>query len=388
MQWFASSDPRREVWRQLLELANLDLALSHIESIHGSDPRHSRNREKQASQLRVALIQAREYFEVAERASLLTRPNHLFYGAVALTTALMLLRGDGTKSLDAVRRAPGGRQHGLELSVGLNAGDAANRLSLLERVSVEVRPRGHFANWIACQLALERDFVRTDTIDTAGSTQTRMEQVGTLRRPRFGELQGSKRTLLRLCQQLPDLHHDLARFRIGPPCSRVSVRRVCYENRSRPETIKWYVHSAAEATQLWLILEKFRLPARDAIGSLDALVDEDRASAIVEASIEHLSGQLSYPDIRRAADGSSIIYGRELGTSELCDAYMLAYALSMLARYYPDLWVSCIESHCLAAKVIELAVETLVTKIPLIVLGEMRDTAVVVSSQAPPWQSW
>lgn len=98
MEWITSENTYEESWRRLLEFANVELAMEAISGFHGEPTKSTLpNYRKQAEQARVALLQAREYFEAAKASSLYTQPNHLYYGSVALSTACMLIRGDGTK---------------------------------------------------------------------------------------------------------------------------------------------------------------------------------------------------------------------------------------------------------------------------------------------------
>jgi hypothetical protein len=76
---------------------------------------HRQDILKQARQIGFCLKQAEEYFRAAESATLATRPTLLYYGVVSLSRALVLLRQDGTKSLDYVRRERVHAHHGLEI---------------------------------------------------------------------------------------------------------------------------------------------------------------------------------------------------------------------------------------------------------------------------------
>src|SRR5664279_4155213 len=119
MEWVTTSDVRRESWRRLLEYSNEDVAKEAIEKWHGNADRRTRaNYKKQASQIRATILQAYEYFQAAEGSSLYTSPNHLFYGALSLASAVMLTRGNGAFSLDALRANSKNKNHGLEFSTG------------------------------------------------------------------------------------------------------------------------------------------------------------------------------------------------------------------------------------------------------------------------------
>lgn len=135
MEWITCESIYDESWRILLEYANIELAVEAIESIHGkSTSKMKANYKKQAQQARASLLQAKEYFEASRSSSLFTQPNHLYYGAVALSTACMLIRGTGEKSLDYLRKDPKNAHHGLEFTFSANTKAVKKGTKLLKIV--------------------------------------------------------------------------------------------------------------------------------------------------------------------------------------------------------------------------------------------------------------
>jgi len=96
MEWILTDDIRRETWRRILEFANQELALEAIVRLQGpsNDGSTQSNYNKQARQVRVCVLQAKEYFDAAEASSLYTSPNHAYYGAISLASTMMLIFGD------------------------------------------------------------------------------------------------------------------------------------------------------------------------------------------------------------------------------------------------------------------------------------------------------
>ena len=57
----------------------------------------------------------------------------------------------------------------------------------------------------------------------------------------------------------------------------------------------------------------------------------------------------------------------------------------MLSRYFPDIWIACIESQCKAAKLIERAVDIVIKKLPILALSFISFEDVVISTHKEPW---
>ena len=82
----------------------------------------------------------------------------------------------------------------------------------------------------------------------------------------------------------------------------------------------------------------------------------------------------------------TISYADILPTHEIIDLYLVAYQLSMLSRYFPDIWVRCIESQCRAAKLIERATEIIAKKFAVLTLSMLRGEETVISTHREPWK--
>jgi uncharacterized protein (DUF433 family) len=149
----AAENPNAEVWRCLRLFLDGQATSQMIRHVHGIPAgTHTRNIGKQAQQIGFCIRQAEQYFLASTQVGLPTRPVLLYYGALSLSQALILLKKDGTFSLDARRRDRKHNHHGLDLTRGLVEGAARGRTprSFLEKVecrchSKDGRPWGHFA---------------------------------------------------------------------------------------------------------------------------------------------------------------------------------------------------------------------------------------------------
>lgn len=89
--------------------------------------------------------------------------------------------------------------------------------------------------------------------------------------------------------------------------------------------------------------------------------------------------------MRENINNDQILYGSHLRTHEITDAYLAAYALSMLSRYYPDYWIHCLESHCLGATAIENFVYVMIKKFPILALKLLVADDIIISTHRAPW---
>lgn len=145
-EWITTENIPTEAWRRVLEFANIDFAIDAITHRHGSPANKSikEDYKKQAEQIRVSILQSKEYFEAASSASLFTSPNHLYYGMVSLAAAIMLIWGSGEESLDYLRKDKQNRAHGLIFNTAVTKNNCQKDLSILHSSYVEVVKKGFF----------------------------------------------------------------------------------------------------------------------------------------------------------------------------------------------------------------------------------------------------
>jgi hypothetical protein len=113
-------------------------------------------------------------------------------------------------------------------------------------------------------------------------------------------------------------------------------------------------------------------------------IDGDRVWKV--SFVYNTPGEASFkwPTSRETAHHDSISYAAEIDTHEVVDCFILAYQLSMLSRYYPDLWISCLESRCKAAKIIERTVDLLISKAPVMMLSLIWAGGITISTHQAP----
>lgn len=385
MRWIVTDDIYAETWRRLLEFANVELTYDEIARRHGSAATDAtrNNYRKQAVQARVCVLQAKEYFDAARSTSLFTSPNHAYYGAVALASLTMLILGDGTKSLDRLRSDNKNNHHGLDLTIGCNAKTATNGVVLLEQTFVEILKYGHFANWY--QTLTKRGTVYAMHRKSHGSTGTvNYLPAGGYDVPSFASLQGKKKSIIDTLKYLPDLEADLQRFGVSTARSRTSHE--INEDASGNITHTWRIHGARSQIERDALLEKFSVSSRFA-DSISCFGTEDTTGGIVRLQM-HNSDELglTWPTARETLNHDTISYADAPETHEIVDLYLIAYQLSMLSRYFPDIWISSIESQCRGAKLIERTVGLILKKLPILTLSMLAPEEIVISTHREPWK--
>src|SRR5438093_94259 len=93
-----TSNPSNFAWTKLRKFHNVELIANKIQELQNAPETQRNNVKKQAQQLRYCMVQAREYFQAAEIVSIATKPNLMYYGAMSLALADILLKQSGLSS--------------------------------------------------------------------------------------------------------------------------------------------------------------------------------------------------------------------------------------------------------------------------------------------------
>lgn len=367
-----------------MEFANAELTLDKITRKHGApaSKQDRQNYSKQATQARVCVLQAKEYFDAARSSSLYTSANHAYYGSVALASLAMLILGDGTKSLDYLRSDKKNNHHGLNFSTGCDARTAASGIALIEQSYVEPLEYGHFPNWYKVLPSKGNAYAFKKTIHGTTSSET-YTQTGQYDVLPYEQIKGKKSSIIGILQYLPDLDPDLQRCGVSPIRSRTTHEIEEAENGLTTHT--WRIHGCRTADERDVLLEEFKIVAAFA-ESISCHGTENTTGGIVRVSFSTTDSiGFRWPISRETMNHNTYSYVGAPEAHEITDLYQVAYQLSMLSRYFPDIWVACIESQCRAAKLIERAVDIIVKKLPILALSMISYEDVVISTHREPW---
>ncbi len=376
VEWVTCENVYDESWRRLLEYANIELAMEAIREIHGHDPKQEKNYKTKAEQVRFSLLQAKEYFEAARTSSLFTQPNHLYYGAVALSTACMVIRGDGKKSLDYLRKNSKS-SHGLNFTFSASSNTSKQGFKLLENSRVEILQDGHFANWYSTLKKEQKTY--GFVTETRGNNfgYSDLKSVGTSTIPDFNNilLNAKKHSLDTIIKTLPDLASDLVRYGMTVNAARGEHQMNLDHNNKRYESIFTF-HGSPSHNALMAVVNGFK---SDNLIPLIEIADGARSGVVSFSSDGKHS--FTYPDSRETLDHRVIFYEDGLiKVPEVVDLFLISYALSMLSRYYPDIWVPFLESHCKGAKLVEQIVHVLTLKLTTLMLNQISNQHLIISN--------
>lgn len=386
MYWKVTDDIYQETWRHLLEYSNTELTIEAIAKRHGEATSRAQHENylKQARQARACVLQAKEYFDAARASSLYTGPNHIYYGAISLASLTMLILGDGGNALDVLRRDGSNTHHGLHFAVDCNAKSASTGIVLLEKSLVKVLAKGHFQNWY--NLLPARGSVRAITQTINGNqARTNYEVIGGYNTPKIDDLVGVKKTALDLIKYLPDLDDELARYGVNVARSRTNLEVKRHRSGTPKDVYTWRVHGCRSQSELDAFLAGFY--TKPGLEDKFTWIGFDGAlSGLVKFEFDAFGAYCAWPSSRETMNHDTISYADIEDMHELVDLYLISYQFSMLSRYYPDIWVGCIESQCRAAKIIERTSSIIMKKLPILILSVLRGEEVIISTHRAPWK--
>lgn len=385
--WITTDDVSNEAWRRILEFANLDFSIDRISKLHGISTNSSMksNYKKQAQQIRVSLLQSQEYYNAAISSSTYTSPNHLYYSLMSMCTAIMLLKGSGEKSLDKLRNDNKNMNHGLKMTTGVDKKSCSDKLNILKHTYVKVQENGFFINWYSSLPIHWNVFsifkiINKDTI----SVSRRASGFDTFMT--FKQIINKKYSLINLLSRLPDFYRNLNRYGHTVAACR-SNYEITIDNINKKKILKWSLHDSPNSEILESILNNFKSSLCDRLDSWSCTDFEKNTGCIVhyKHSSDNNPKMLQSPTIREDINGHQIMFGSILDTFEIVDIFIVAFALSMLARYYPDFWIKCIESHCMATKAIEQFVSISLKKYLILALNLLMNDDITISTHKPSW---
>jgi hypothetical protein len=295
----------------------------------------------------------------------------------------MLILGDGEYALDYLRRDSKNIDHGLNFSNNCTAKNASNGLSLIENSFVEVISHGHFTNWYST-LPTNEHVPAYITHHFTGGFRNNRENVGSFELCKLDDLIGRKRSVVELIKYFPDLNRDIFRYGIQVPNSK-STHKIDHFQSGEIQHA-WSIHGASTPENFWQILNSFAIRPNFS-EALTCHSHEEDTSGIVTLKFQKSDNPLfKWPSTRETLNHDTISYADEFDTLEIVDCYLVAYQLSMLSRYFPDLWIGCLESQCKAAKLIEQAVLILTKKFPILALSILSPAGLVISTHREPWR--
>lgn len=376
-----SEEPIKEIWKHLRFFLDKSAVFETIKQTHDiRDSKQDSNIKKQAEQIGFCIEQAEQYFNAAATVNLSARPVLLYYGAVALTRALTLLKLDGNYSIDALRKQKKHKHHGLELIGAINS-----RLNPGEHWSVffertkcrlfvkEEMPWGHFA--VFCMSLVPSAMFFTTRWMVKGKTMYIDKPIvmNSAEKLDINKLVGRDFSLLGMLQELPELQSLLSQFGITsalrPGNVRAEIVQTITDGKLTHEShcYDFFVNAISANTKKSL---------------LGAYVK--RGLKLVEDMGPHLhlrfefklkegeSTTLKTPDIVNDLVGTKyFVLEPSTYIQEEVKYLMILYSLGMLSRYYPDVWIKALRSNTLIREITDSLLSLIDRKLPNLVLDQL-----------------
>jgi len=406
-----SRNPQDDVWRFLKYFLHGPIAEKRIREIRNLTSHEQKaNVKKQAEQISYCIRQAEEYFDAAETVSLITKPLLLYYGAVSLSQALVLLRRDGQYSFDFLRKHRRHQHHGLK-GFGFENLQPDSVEYFLAGLSCQVNtknesnqdiPWGHFPNFYE-SLKPAPTILSLDVGDNRNQFRLKSETPAVSHDSRLLlTLVDTRFRLLQLASFLPDLYFIFRELNIPSSITRIRVdrflnkvyRRIPLNELISPgpdinfltdeiehveDLSNFYINDIDEGAQSKLLVLYRKL--NPSIEVVSKTSDSLHLKLITIRKENDKPEQRFYPDILSDYRGRQYLtLDPNNYVHEAASLFMILYLLGMLARYYPDIWVRIITKNAQIAQVLEKLLDVATLRFPILVLDQMTDTKHYVSA--------
>jgi hypothetical protein len=362
-QVIPASDVGRYAWAHLRRFHNVAYVASVIAEEHRTTAKQKDNVRKQAEQVRYCLQQAEEYFEASRIVSLTTRPTLLYYCAMSLALAELLMKQSGDSSLDKAREQH--RHHGLTANIQAPRRGAteltivAGSMRAVPMIADDGTRRGTFELWHRSAREqpmagmLHHHPIRSFRL-LLGSEDKRMPVL-----PPDGI------TLLDCFKSLPGLSETLGMNQITSDIVRARItvhqagNNVDYDVRFHPGPRDVWAECLERISIRAIYHEQTQIDIQDTYGTV--IINSDK-NYPVEFHLP--SGVTLGPqDVR--------FWSKPVGLNEFGFMYVGLFVLSNYARYFPDKWVKDVERATPIAHLTEQLLELAAARGPLVTLNEM-----------------
>lgn len=393
-----SEAPIEEVWKLLRFFRDVEFTSKrhcHILGISQETyKRYKSNIDKQAKQIGYCIRQAEEYFKASSKVGIATRPNLLYYGAVSLSRALILLKRTGDYSFDALRLNNKHNHHGLELakffkSNSFNAGveDFFNLLQCSCYTKVE---QGNYILWGNFPLfyqCLVPNAVKLNQKVFISNKSTYIQESSAFNVTdllRIDVSNNNSFNSLDILKSLPDMYFQLKEIGISPNLCQGNLSsnvQVFYKNNEqgkeefdRQEVNYIFTLDSITQAQKSYIIDFYKQQSNlinvvDDYGSNICLEISktlyslnDKTSTYIPDIVDSINHQLFY-----------ILYPENY-LPEPAAYFVLLFCLGMLCRYYPDIWLKIIDENVQVTEVTDSLLNFIYRKFPNLILDQMTYT--------------
>jgi hypothetical protein len=370
----APDDVANYAWASLRRFLNVEFVAQRIIELHNVPEKHHDNARKQARQIRYCLMQAREYADAAKSVSIVTKPNLLYYSTMCLALAELLLKGQGTVSLDYARAQHA--HHGLQFvhsqvppSPLVPVTESAAALKALPRLKGDVG-FGTFALWHKTS----RHVPLTGSVTTHNADYTQTHSYDAL----FNisddpppPLPTAGVSLLDLLVRLPAMAEHMAMLQIPPRLVRATVRASVDRTTPERSTVQIALQSHPTTDD---ILDAFVANCKFSPGTspgIKLIRKGGGVTIVVRTGPEEPPQSMSLPQGISWRDDELRMFVADEPLTEFGLYYVALFIASNYARYFPDRWVAEIEDNSFLALTIGELLQSAEQRLPLLCLSEL-----------------
>ncbi len=326
---------------------------------------HHQNAAKQARQVRYCVSQAIEYFSALQQSTLSTAPLQLYYGAMSLALAEVLVRGSGDTSLDRARQ--GNSSHGLEL---VTPTSRLNREALtLLRARPQIRdgsPCGTFALW---HKFAEYDPIYGRITEYSGETSTRRVSVLVADDSCLDPFPKNGVDLLSVYTLLPEMQFAVGQLGLATTIVRSTVSAAIRDINNRTfSSLEVICHPTSSQNQR-LLCEQFKAEPR----AIEHVRYKELASGFIFSFERESSVRLvcELPSGLSVADDLCYLYSVKPALNEFGCYYVGAFILGNLCRYFPDIWMESLDRRSDFMFLADAFLESAIHRVPMRIAQSM-----------------
>ncbi len=392
-----SDNPSKQVWKYLRFFQDMSYT-ADIHRVYMSIPKeskiHQANIKKQATQIGYCIRQAEKYFNASEVVNLPTRPLLMYYGAVSLAQALLLLKRNGMYAFDTIEEKH--KRHGLELSLAIRNDSYSSAESFLSAIKCRCQENGFFPLFydtlVAGAIHVQQE-IHNFVPNTFGPRDW-ATTVGLLPWPdslKQEQLLTTPLSVLDLIKILPDMVFFLNELGIQPNLCQGSVKSSLANHYSSPDhgvvlqksvlTVHYFIDNLTQDQKVHFLQMYEGAPNINTAPDFGLETPYIHLQSVIEA--QSFGGAVDLEDTAKVIDDINgakyyVLYP-ETFVSEPAAFLLILYCLGMLSRYHPHLWMKAIENSRLA-ELTDFMLNIIHKKFPNLILDQMTETRHYVHS--------
>ena len=360
-------------WSGLRRFHNAVFVADLLSRLHAIPAQQRQNAEKQAAQIRYALLQAKEYFDASRVATLATQPNLMYYCAMSLVLAEILMKQTGDSSLDRAREQH--RHHGLLFRCAgrwsdiTDLGTAGGQLRALPLLDSDGEGLGTFELWHRSARELPVGGIVSKIHTALGASSSGFRLIFGANDTRLNKVPTSGLSLVDCIASIPGMEPAFIGSGVKPTSVRATLEVSEESNVSIRSNFVIVVHPGdAHLTQKLMDNVLFAPSAWSRIGFIE----------LPSGGIVQWHEEVGDTSALRKLPHATMVHSKEVRfwpedqpLNEFGYLYYALFIAGNYARYYPDWWLRDIERATPLALAVEQLMKISSEQLPLLTLSEL-----------------